>query len=394
MTDQPSATVDPQLFNHLEASREAGSEALLEKLIDGLREQQDYHRLFDALMLRKKFQIGAPLGRPTSLDDVPDELQGDFRSAYIEAAREVGQLFLDDGDIIQAWPYFRTIGEYGPVAEALDKIQPAADYDEQNEQLIQIALYDGAHPVRGLQMLLKSHGTCNSVTALDQQLQQLTNEQRRQAAAVMVNTIYEELRQTLLYEVQQRMPVVPPDSSIRDLIRGREWLFENGNYHIDVSHLNAVVRFSRAFDGDLPELDRAIQLTEYGQKLDAQLQYPGEPPFEDFYTAHRHYLGVVANQDVDACFEYFEKKLADEPDTEDKQLIAYVLVDLLLRCDRVERALELAEEFLMEIGDQTGFSMTELCLETNHTDILQRVSKQRGDIVAFAASLIQPAASS
>ena len=92
------------------------------------------------------------------------------------AAREVGQLFLDAGQVPQAWPYFRTIGEFDPVARAIESLAPKAEYDEAQEEIMQIALYEAAHPVKGLELLLHSHGTCNTITALDQQMQQMTGE--------------------------------------------------------------------------------------------------------------------------------------------------------------------------------------------------------------------------
>ena len=80
---------------------------------------------------------------------------------------------------------------------------------------------------------------------------------------------------------------------------GREWLLANDSYHIDVSHLNAVVRFARALDRECPELDLALQLAEYGARLAPQYQYAGTPPFEEFYPAHIRFLGALLGRDIE-----------------------------------------------------------------------------------------------
>ena len=66
-------------FAELEALKtQQGPAAVLKKLADTLREQGQYHQLFDALLMQKKQSLGLPLLRPTSLDDVP----ADKRAAY------------------------------------------------------------------------------------------------------------------------------------------------------------------------------------------------------------------------------------------------------------------------------------------------------------------------
>ena len=61
-----------------ELSTSDGPEAALDFLSESLRDEKNYHKLFDALLLKKKHELGLPLMRPTSLDDVPDDLRTDF----------------------------------------------------------------------------------------------------------------------------------------------------------------------------------------------------------------------------------------------------------------------------------------------------------------------------
>ncbi len=92
MNDRPFAEL-----NQLAAGKDPG--AVLERLISHLREEKDYHRLFDALLLQRKYELGLSLARPTSLEDVPAEQRRLVEETYISAAREVGLAFIDKGDL-------------------------------------------------------------------------------------------------------------------------------------------------------------------------------------------------------------------------------------------------------------------------------------------------------
>lgn len=372
----------------------SGGAATIDKLTETLLQAKDYHRLFDALLLKKKFELDLPLTRPTSLDDVPSDKREEFEDFYVSQARRVGQLLLDNGQIGEAWVYFRTIREPEPVAKALDAIDPKRAFDDRTEELINVAVYEGANPAKGLELMLHSHGTCNTVTATDQMMPQMMPADRKLAAALLARHLYGELCQSIKYDVERRMSLTPPGDSLRELFTGRDWLFEEGNYHIDVSHLNATVRFARALDVDNPELKQAMELAEYGSQLDPQLQYAGDPPFEDFYRAHVQYFKVLADEDRDAALEYFREKLAAASDPQDKQLVAYVLVDLLVRVKRLDDAVDVAEEHLSNLDDSSGFSFAELCQRAGRMDRLRSFAQSKSDLVAYTAALVQEASAS
>jgi hypothetical protein len=353
-----------------------GPQAAIDLLIETLHNEKNYHRVFDAMLMKKKAELGLPLLHPTSLDDVPADQRTDFEKHYVECAREVGTLFLKNDQLGEAWVYFRTIQEPEPVAEALETATLPDDY-EKSQELINIALYEGANPVRGLQFLLQSNGTCNTITAMDQAMQGLDGQNRQKAAAMIVQHLYNELIMTVKSEVERRMPLPPSakEPTLRELIMGREWLFQEGNYHIDVSHLNSVVRFARFLDPGTPELEQAVQLAEYGCNLDTQFQYPGEAPFEEFYPSHLHLLNVLLGRNVEESLAYFQQKLDAEPDEPDQQMIAYVMVDLLVRCDLIDQAMEVAGKHLRFLDEPT-FSFAELCTKAGKLDVCQGRSRR------------------
>lgn len=372
-------------FQKLEQDLKSGGAAKsLASLRDILWQRKDYHPWFDATLLQKKHELGLPLSRPTSLEDVPESLRDQFEETYVSAARQAGEAFLKESDIPSAWVYLRTIREPQKVAEAIAKLPAEAV----NEEVLNIAFFHGVAPVRGVELMLKTRGTCSTITALDQQFGQMPPASRRDCAAVLVRELYTNLREVLQSEVQKRQPLTQPNQSLRELIAGREWLFEDDNYHVDVSHLNAVVRFARSLNGTDPELEQARQLAEYGSRLSPKYQYGGHPPFDDFYPAHRQYFNALSDQGREEALAWFRGHLGEDPNSSDSQIVAFTLVDLLTRIGRESEALDLAAKYLSNSAEEFGLSLPDLCLKAGRLDILQKLARDKGDLVTFAGALL------
>ncbi len=377
-------------FEKLEhAFQSGGSPAAFEELTRTLRENKEWHNLFDAMMLQRKFELGLPLSRPTSLQDVPEHLRKEVEEAYVAAAREAGEGFLSQGDIQSAWMYLKVIREPQKVASAIDALPNVIDDYQLLETLVGIAIHEGVHPEKGVKLMLRGHGTCSTITSLDQILPRLTSEQRSNCVAILVRALYEELQESVRNHVEKRMPMLPPDLSLEQLITGRDWLFESGNYHIDVSHLSSVVRFARSLNQGAPELELARQLAQYGSRLERSLQYGGEPPFEDFYPAHLAFFDVLLNRQQDQGLQYFRTQLENAEDEQDRPLFAYVLVDLLVRIDRLDEAVELARQYLTNLSEDVNISFDELCQKAGRLDILKEVRREQSNLVAFASALLR-----
>ena len=365
-------------------------DAILDAAEKTLTVQSDFHRLFDAKLIRVRHRLGLPITQPTSLRNIPEEHDVAFRDAYTAAAREVGQRFLDAGQLADAWAYFRTINETASVRAAIAKKvaevphEPGAGLDE----LLNLALYEGAHIVEGLKLLLRTHGTCNTVTAMGQVMPQMTPDERRQAAAMMVRNIYGDLQANVRRDVERRQPLVKQNASLRELIQGREFLFAEGGYHIDVSHLHSTVSFARHLDRDCPELQLAIELSDYGAQLADPLRYPSDVPFDDYYVANRHFLNALAGVEVDESMQYFIDRLQREPDAPDQRMIAFVIADLGQRVERTSMALEAAAPFLKQMEDPAGFSFTAYCVGAKRFDILESSARENNDVLGLATVLL------
>lgn len=378
-----------QTFTELQTLRQTqGPAATIERLIAALRSENQFHQVFDALLMQKKLELGLPVTRPTSFDDVPEDKRDEFEKTYVAAAREVGELLLQENSIPQAWMYLRSIREPQKVADAIAALpsnKPA------EEEIIDIAFFQGVNPVKGVELLLASHGTCSTITSLDQHFGQLPPDSRQRCAGLLVRELYNNLRDTLQNEVQRRQAMTPPGQSLRELIAGRDWLFADDNYHIDVSHLNAVVRFGRSLDASCEELGLALQLAQYGSQLAPQYQYAGNAPFEEFYPSHIQYFKALSGDSREEAIAYFRDKLGTDTADPNTQLAAFALVDLLQRLDRHDDALEIACKYLADAGSDFGLSLPELCAKAGRYDTLLKVAREKNDIISFAAALVHGA---
>lgn len=373
---------------HDSVSGDLPASDVLDALESALLAQKDYHRLFDALLIRARVSLHLPVTKPTSLADVPADAEQAFRSAYMTAARKVGQHFLDDGRLADAWAYFRTIGEPEAVRRAIEAVEIPTEPDAAFDEVLNLALYEGAHVVRGIEFLLKTHGTCNTITAMSQLMPQMTQDERRRAAAIMVKHLYTDLRYSLARDVSSRGETVTDETSIAEMLSRSISVFEGGNYHIDVSHLHATVGFARHLRQGDPELELARELAMYGGNLSSPLRYPADVPFDDYYTASLHFLNALSGHDVDQAFSYFVDRLRNEPDAPDQRLIAFVLIDLGQRIGRLEQALEIGGEHLSRLEDPSGFSFSTCCVESGRTDLLEQNARRNDDVLGLVTSLL------
>jgi len=372
-----------------DAIQQQNTAEVIDRLITELEAAGDYQHLFDALILKKRHELGLPLLQVNAVDELSDAILTEYEDAYRTSARKVGGLFLAANQIPQAWLYFRTIGEQEPVSQALEKVE----YNEQaepelTEQLISIAFYEGVNPTKGLELILKTGTMCNAVTVMEQQLHQLPRSEQRNAARLLIGELYRELQENLNAHAAQLSRAGSSGLSVHQIVEAHPEVFAEGNYHVDSSHLHSVVRFAQALQHDDPELSLARELAEYGRCLSRELQYPEQPPFEDFYDAHLAYFDVLEKQNQEAGLDYFRDKLKQAEEEHERQLCALVLVDLLGMTDRLDEAVDVARQYLANVEDQS-FSFISLCQQAGRLDVLQEVAREKNDIITYTAASLQ-----
>jgi hypothetical protein len=135
----------------------------------------------------------------------------------------------------------------------------------------------------------------------------------------------------------------------------------------------------------------ARELCAYGTRISPRLRYPADPPFDDQYRDYGVYLSILAGDKVEEGLAHFRKK-ADEADPETIGTYpAQVLVNLLLRLNRLDEALAVARRHLAASdGRQISCpSLGELCQRAKAYRTLAEVARDQGDAVHFVAGLIE-----
>jgi hypothetical protein len=380
--------MEPSLYDDLQQTfQKVGAAAAIERLCTALRERKDYSNLFYALLLKKRHELGvSPI--PTSpSQDLPEGLHETYEEAIRQTGRLVGELYLKEGNIPHAWAFYRMLGEPEPVRAALENANPGDGEDCQ--QLVDIALHQGVHPRKGFDLLLERFGICSAITTLGGQEFPHGVEVRDYCIKRLVRALHNELRERLSAEIARQEGKPPEASSVSALIAGRDWLFQEDYYHIDVSHLGAVIQMSVHL-GPGEELALARGLCVYGQKLSPRFQYASDPPFEEQYRDYGVYLAVLAGDDVEAGLAHFRAKTAQADPETVGTYPAEVLVNLLLRVDRPRDALEVARRYLAKVNDRrlTCPGIAELCQQTGDYGKLAEVAREQDNPVYFVAGLV------
>lgn len=376
------------LYDQLqETAEKQGPAAAIDQLCRELREQKNYNSLFYALLMKKRHELGVSPIATGSNQDLPASVHAGFEDAIRQAAREVGTLYLEEGDIPQAWAYYRMLGETDEVQRALDRTTPQPDDDLQ--PLIDIAFHQGVHPKKGFDWILDRYGICSAITTLGGGDAPFPTDVKSHCVKRLIRALHEELMARLKAEIQRVQNFEPTGKNVPELLAGRDWLFADDCYHIDISHLNSVVQMSLQLD-PCAELKLARELCAYGKKLSPRFHFNADPPFEKLYEDYDQYLAVLTGDDVEGGLAHFRKK-ADEAGPETVgSFPAEVLVNLLLRIGRPRDALAVARKHLASLGDVrlSCPSIVDLCQQTGDYATLAEIAREQGNPVNFVAGII------
>jgi hypothetical protein len=368
-----------------ETFRTQGADAALDRLVRTALDDRNYRELFSARLLQARHRLGLPLVETESTTQLTDEQRPVYEKAMQDAARETGGLFLADGDIASAWPYFRAIGEPAPVAAAIEKIEEG----EELERIIEIAYHEGVNPRKGLELALKQFGICRAITWFGGNRD---FESRQQCLVLLVDTLYRELASSLKQTIAANEPAEPATGSVAELITGRDWLFEGNSYYVDSSHLISILRYSPELE-DPRYIRMCLEMAEYGDKLSEMFHFRGDFPFEDPYRDHAIYLRALLQEQgehVDAAIEHFRSKAA-APEYPGDTSAAEVLIGLLVRLDRHDAAIRASLEFLPEPQPSPTScpSALQLCQLAGDYRQMRELARSLNDRVSFVAGVVQ-----
>lgn len=376
--------MDDHGFDQIEATlRAGGSKAGFDLLARKFRDEKKYALLFEVRLMQQRHELGLPLIQIGQLDDVPAAARPAYEQAFIAAAREVGGLFLAEGDIPRAWSYYRAIGEPGPVVAAIDKLP----VNEIPERVVEVAFHEGAHPRKGFEMILVNLGICRAITSYSQYP---VREGREDCLRMLVATVHRDLLASLKRTIANNEGQAPETENIAELIAGRDWLFEGNSYYLDTSHVISVIQFSIELT-DRETLALAYDLTEYGRRLGPLFQFKGDAPFENAYVDYGMYLQALLNENADAAVGHFREKIDAYDPNETGTYPAQVLVGLLVRVKRYHEAIAVSRKHLASADPSqlTCPSILQLCQLAGDYEELRSIARERGDLLSFMAASVQ-----
>jgi hypothetical protein len=280
----------PDFDRLAEACAADGPEAMLERLGASLARRGRWHALFDLRMVQARHALGLPpTGDVGPLDAAVREQLDELSLA---ACREVGWPLLEAGQVAAAWMYLRAAAPADEVARRLAALAaqvvpppaasgqaavgeavdtPACDADceaddEETNRLVQevlgVALWESADPALGIEIMLRTQGTCNAVTAYEQAVSRLPGVRQEPAARVLVGHLHAEVVRNLAFDLGQRgidsAAAIAAETPLVALLDAAGGL-DDASIHVDVSHLQSVLRIARVCT-DEPTLRRAWEL--------------------------------------------------------------------------------------------------------------------------------------
>lgn len=398
-------TDSSDIFDTLAKTAADGTPAMFAALAQSLVARRRWHALFDLRLLEARAALGLPLTGDIGAIDEQTRERLDERS--LAACREAGWPLLNEGHVAAGWMYLRAGAEPAEVSRKLEELARAPSGDDEAaasrlQEIVQVALWEGIDPALGIRLVLESQGTCNAITAYEQAVSRLPAARQRQPAGVLVEHLHREVFQSLAADLERRR-LVPRESiattasiatteSIVVLLDAAGGMRDDPSFHIDVSHLQSVLRIARVCT-ERAILEKAWELSVYACRLPDEVTYPGEPPFENVGEASRLFYAAQLGRDVDDAVRYFRKGAALASVEAAGTLPADALVYLLWRLDRPAEALHAAlerptDQGMPSVMQAIGMlpSLVDLAVTGNAVEALRAACRNRGDEITFAAT--------
>lgn len=349
-----------------------------------LREQDRFHELFEILKMKSRNELGLPLLHQEEAT-LSDDQQRALEDGLLEACRDVGFALLNKGRIQDSWVYLRHLGENEKVVAQIRKIEPN---EENLDQIIGLLLHEGLDSERGYELVLSNYGTCNAITTIQSTMYGRSKAERQAAGRLLVAHVHNELLENVKAHVEREQKEVPAENRLAEIASGRDYLFADGAYHIDTSHLSSTVAVAGELT-DRTSIELAYDLTQYGQRLDSVLQYAGEAPFEDTYPTYSKYFAAQLGMDVDESLDFFRQRAEATDAHQEGTYPIEAYIELLARIGRPAEAID-ASVNLIPAGIQTtgrGPSLYDLSEQLNDFAKYKQLCTEREDLLGYVISL-------
>lgn len=385
MTSSP-LTSTQEIFHALRQARDRDSALkAAEQLAFWFRDRHEYHRLFEARKFAARIRAGVPPFYTHRLADLSPSQSAAIESELLAACREVGELLAGSGQPGAAWTYLQPLDDLGFVREVLERVPRN---EESLSDLIQICLFERAHPEFGYALILQELGTCQAISAFDSAAAALENDQRAALAEQLIHHMHRELTTNARAAIARAAPgtaVEIESANLTTLLDQHSEPIRQSAPHLDATHLVSAMRIGRLVFS--PEaLREALALARYGALLPSLLQYASEPPFAETYPDHICYFQALATGEPTEAVARFTARVTDESVGQSRSAPIEVAVDLLLRTGRAEEAAALALQAGPEFGS-AGISpgLIEIASRLDDPRPILEFLQSQDDVLAYAA---------
>jgi len=320
---------------------------MLAEMVTHFRESHQPMELFEALKMQIRGRLNLPLISSEHDEPRPEDVEHQLEMGLLDACREVSDMLFADGKVAEGWMYLRPTGDK---ERGRKRISEIAITDDNLDAMVQVLVNEGLDVGRGFAAVVKFQGTCNSITLYEQAIATQSRRNQQAAASVLLNHLYDELVGLVRADIARRPR---SNTDVRDseqetllqMMTTRPWLFDDGTYHLDTTHLASTVRIASILD-DPVEWQRAFELCQYGRQLAATYQYPGDEPFVDFYPAYSAYYSVLLGNNHEAGLKLFERKARTLDTKKHGTAGIETYIDLLDRSGQAATAIEVAVELV------------------------------------------------
>ena len=389
----------------LTTTREDGPAAAASLLVEEMRREEKYPELFEALKMLHRIELGLPAVHTdlagghssTQQEAMSPELQDQLDKKLLASCTEVGTALMRKGNLQEGWMYMRAVGDRQATADAMRDVPVTQD---NLDTVLGLLVHEAIDVGRGTRLSLDMRGTCNTITMMDSVVSMRGRADQQAAVGTLVEHLHSELLSSLKADIVGReksdaSSSVHSATSLEVLLSTRPTLLRDGTYHLDTTHLASTVRFARILD-NRHQLRLAADIAQYGRQLHSQYQYPSEEPFADLYPMSLAMFRALLGEHVEEALKMFLQK-AESLDPQEHGTVAIeTYADLLTRVGRPAEAMHFLMRKMPRGMRPFGIapSLLELAEASHDFQPMLNHAKERGDLVGFAAALLQSAKAS
>ncbi len=351
-------------------------------------ESGDFHRLFEIRKIEARLDLGLP-PLPGG-NDAEGAIRERLDQKLLAACRETAALWVSAGNLPAAWPYLEPIEDRAWVRELIRQVPIDPD---SLDSVVEYALHRGGDPEYGYRLVLNHFGTCNAITVFDSISPYFGRPIREVLAAQLVSHFFGEWANNwgLDWKGDQSSERQSIELVMQNLhVAGSSDLQLGVAPCVDATHLHSVTRIGRIVREPIV-LQKLLVLCRYGATLGDAFQYPGRPPFQNYFADSAVYyqalLGIKIEQDID----HFHRKLAASVGSEDELEVREILFDWLVRIGRTASACDLVIDYAKDNFGELGIApelFVTLRGDRESLDRLYQHYRDRGDVLGGLLSKV------